>query len=74
MDTEVMNEKEIKEKILSAFSAPSSRMRSIHGIAGDTGLPLDVIIDFVNKHPELFEKSPIAPPTGSAIYKYIGRL
>ena len=72
METDTYTQEEIKEKILSAFSSPTSMMRSVHGIERDTGLPLDVVIDFISKHPELFEKSPIAPPTGSAIYKYIG--
>ena len=63
---------EIREKILAAFSAPAAYMRSVNGIARDTSLPLVVVENFIRKHPELFEKSPIAPPTGSANYKYLG--
>ncbi len=70
MEFMTLSEKEIGEKIIAAFNSPFSRMRSINGIARDTGLSADIILEFIKKHPELFKKSPIAPPTGSAIYVY----
>lgn len=71
MESELLTEKEIGEKILSAFSAPSSSMRSIHGIASDTGLPVEIVVEFIKKHTELFQESAIAPPTGSTTYTII---
>lgn len=63
-----LSEEEIRAKIMNSFKSPTSKMRSAFGIASDTGLPIEKVVEFMKKHPELFQEARLAPPTGSTFY------
>ncbi|MDP8238328.1 MAG: hypothetical protein P9X24_04480 [Candidatus Hatepunaea meridiana] len=71
-----MDERRIFNLVLNTFTKSStSYMRSIGGVARETGLDENVVRDCIVKHPELFEYAPVvAPSTGSTIYQFLGEI
>jgi len=56
-----------EQRILNAFTGPKNRWRSVWGVARETQVPTDDVLQFVEQHRELFEQSPIAP-SGIALF------
>jgi len=59
-------------RILQAFvAAPStstSSWRPVFAIAKETGLAPEVVTEYITKHPDLFEQSPLVV-SGSALFR-----
>ncbi|MDP8240343.1 MAG: hypothetical protein P9X24_14735 [Candidatus Hatepunaea meridiana] len=67
-----MDKQQILGLVLEAFrKTPDSFMRSVDGVAIDTGLDPKIVKQCLDEHPELFRYAPvIAPSSGSTIYHH----
>ncbi|NQU05480.1 MAG: hypothetical protein HQ568_05245 [Calditrichaeota bacterium] len=63
---------DVLDRIIAAFkSSPNAHMRSVGGIARETGLSTETILKYMVAYPQYFRQIPIAPSTGSTVYNYI---
>jgi hypothetical protein len=48
-------------KILEAFTGPDETWRTIGGVSRETGVPVEEVQQFVQRHPDLFVESTLTP-------------
>ena len=65
-DVLIIDEEELENMITSAFSLPKD-WRTVGGISRDTGLPMEIVQNFIEEHEYLFEISPF-PIGGKTLY------
>lgn len=49
------------DRVLDAFRNPQSTWRTLGGIARESKLPAETVLNLLQAHPELFRKSSLAP-------------
>ena len=61
---------EFRKKILGAFNKEFKRYRTAGGVAKETGLPIEEVIEYLEEHPDTFRLCNLRP-AGCKLYQYL---